>query len=212
YIFLSKSLVIFLRGDVMLLRGIFAAFSLLIISATAMADSVDVNLRNNSAQFQYIASMGHDTLGKAEMHAGVIYVNQKNLLGDLGILVKDEVGKSVPGLSVGVGIKGLTAKTNGNNSLAPGNNMAALAIGGMVRYAPFPDRRFGIVGQLYLSPNIVTFGDADRYTETGVRFEYEIIPQAAAYLGYRRINFGLKSVFSDVTLDEGAFLGVRIMF
>lgn len=187
----------------MFLRRIFV-LSLLTASTTALADTVDVNLRDNSAQFQYIASMGRDTLGKAEMHAGVLYVDKRNLLGDLGILVKDEVGRNAPGVSVGVGIKGLTAK-------AKGYNASALALGGMVRYSPFPDHRFGIVGQLYFSPNIVTFGDADRYTETGVRFEYEIIPQASAYLGYRRVNFGLQ-LNSDVTLDEGAFLGVRISF
>ena len=47
--------------------------------------------------------------------------------------------------------------------------------------------------------------------ETGARLEYEIIPQAAVYLGYRRINFGFESI-SDVILEEGAHLGVRIMF
>ena len=185
------------------LRRIFA-LSLLTASTSALADTVDVNLRNNSAQFQYMASMGRDTLGKAEMHAGVLYVDKKNLLGDFGILVKDDVGSSASGISVGVGIKGLSAK-------AKDNDASALAIGGLVRYSPLPDHRFGIIGQLYFSPNIVTFGDADRYTETGVRFEYEIIPQAAAYLGYRRVTFGIETK-SYVTLDEGAFVGVRIMF
>lgn len=187
----------------MSLRGIFA-FSLLIVSATALADAVDVNLRNNSAQLQYIASMGRDTLGKAEMHLGVLYADRWNALGELGIAVKDDVSKSVPGLSVGVGIKGVTAR-------AKNNNAAALAIGGLVRYAPFPDRRFGVIGQIYHSPSIVTYGKADRYTETGVRLEYEIIPQAAIYLGYRKVNFGIK-LNPDATLDEGAMVGVRISF
>jgi len=187
----------------MLLRGTLA-LSLLIISTAVLADTVDVNLRDNSAQLQYFASMGRDTLGRADMHAGLLYVDKHNLLGDLGLIVRNEVGKSAPGVSVGVGIKGLTAKANGHNA-------AALAIGGMVRYSPLPDHRFGIIGQLYLSPNIVTFGDADRYIETGVRLEYEIIPQAAAYLGYRNVKFGIQGN-SDATLDEGGFIGVRIMF
>lgn len=187
----------------MFLRRIFA-LSLLTASTAAMADAVDVNLRDNSAQLQYIASMGHDTLGKADMHAGIVYVDKENLLGDLGITVRDEVGKNAPGLSVGVGIKVLTAK-------AKNNHASALALGGMARYSPLPDRRFGIIAQLYYSPNIVTFGNADRYTETVARLEYEIIPQAAVYLGYRRIKFGFESI-SDVILEEGAHLGVRIMF
>jgi hypothetical protein len=68
-----------------------------------------------------------------------------------------------------------------------------------------------MIGSVYFSPNITTFGDADRFTETGVRVEYEIIPQAAAYLGYRKIRFGLSSA-PDVILDEGIHVGVRLSF
>lgn len=188
----------------MLLSRIFAV-SLLFICTSAWSDAVDINLRDNSAQLQYSASMGRDTLGRSELHAGFLYVDKDNRLGDIGILVQDEVGERVPGLSVGAGIKGLTAK-------AQRFNATALAIGGMVKYAPLANRRFSIVGELYLSPNIVTFGDADRYVETNVRFEYELIPQASAYIGYRKINFGLENYPVDAVLDEGAHLGLRIMF
>jgi len=40
----------------------FVALSLIAFSSTALADSVDINLRDNSAQVQYNASMGKDTL------------------------------------------------------------------------------------------------------------------------------------------------------
>jgi hypothetical protein len=187
----------------MLYRGTLALF-LLTFSTFVLADAVDFNLRNDSVQFQYLASMGTGNLGKTDMHAGLLYVNQKDLLADLGIMVRDDVSKSAPGVSVGAGIKGVTAKANDHS-------VAAIALGGLVRYSPFSDHRFGIIGQLYFSPHIVTFGDADRYTETGARLEYEIIPQAAAYLGYRKINFGIEAK-PDATLDEGAYVGVRIMF
>ena len=98
----------------------------------------------------------------------------------------------------------LTAKAQNNNAVA-------LALGGMVRYAPFPDRRLGLIASLYYSPNIVTFGDTDRCAEIGARMEFEIIPQALVYLGYRRIEFGLEAK-PNVILEEGAHLGVRIIF
>lgn len=198
----------------MLLRRIVALSLLAVsttvtVSTTAMADTIDFNLRDTSAQFQYKSSMGRDALGKTEFHLGILYVNKNNLLSDFGVLVKDELGDNVPGFSVGVGIKGLVARVKGDNPTA--SNGSALALGGLVRYSPPSIPRLGIVGQVYLSPHIVSFGDANRYVETGVQMEFEVIPQSAVYLGYRRIGFGLRAQPYTI-LDEGFHLGVRISF
>ena len=179
------------------------------VSTTALADTVDINLRDTSAQLQYISSLGRDPLGKTKFHAGVLYVNRNNMLGDFGLLVQDELGDNAPGFSVGVGIKGVVAKVTGNSTIV--SSTSALALGGLVRYSPPATQRLGIVGEVYLSPNIVTFGDANRYVETNVRAEYEVIPQAVAYVGYRRIEFGINNRPNEI-LDEGVNLGVRISF
>lgn len=181
------------------------ALSLLAFSTTVLADAFDVNMNDTSVQLQYRASMGHDTLGRSELHFGYLYANKNNSFGDLGILVQDEVGSNAPGVTVGVGLKGVIARSQNNF------NATALAIGGLVRFAPFTDTRFGISGLVYLSPNIVTFGDADRFIETGVKLDYEVIPQAVVYLGYRKIKFNLNAG-SDGTLNEGVNVGVKISF
>ncbi|MEO6975312.1 MAG: YfaZ family outer membrane protein [Gallionella sp.] len=187
------------------------AFSTLAtVSTTALADTVDINLRDSSAQFQYISSLGRDPLGKTKFHAGVLYVNRQNMLGDFGLVVQDELGDNAPGFSVGVGLKGLVARVTGNNSTIV-NSTSALALGGLVRYSPPDIKRLGVVGEAYMSPNIVTFGDANRYIETNLRVEYEVIPQAVAYIGYRKIKFGINNR-PDAILDEGVNLGVRISF
>jgi hypothetical protein len=193
----------FLRSEVMSLRHV-VALSLLTISTAALADAFDINLRDTSAQLQYSAAMGHSTLGKSEMHFGYLYTSKTNSYADLGILVKDEVSADAPGLTVGVGIKGLLAKVNTNRT-------TALALGGLVRYSPPAAPRLGIVGTAYWSPSIMTFGDADRTVETGARVEYEVIPQATAYVGYRKINVGLKNA-GEALLEEGAHIGVRLTF
>lgn len=180
------------------------ALSLLATSSSAVADAVDINLRDSAAQIQYRASMGHDTLGRSEMHMGFLYTNDKGKLGDLGILVQDQVGKDIPGLTAGVGIKGVITNTTSKNA-------SALALGGLLRYAPLDNTRFGISGAVYLSPNIVTFGDAERYTETGLSVDFEIIPQAIAYVGYRHIKLAIANS-SDLTVDEGVHVGVKLSF
>lgn len=190
----------------MLLRSV-VSVSLLALSASAFADAVDVNLRDTSAQVQYKAALGGTNLGKSEFDFGGIYTSKNSLLGEAGILVKDDIGGNAPGVSVGVGLKALSARINPVNV-----NATALALGGMVRYSPPAERRLGLVAQLYLSPNITTFGGADRYTETGVRVEYEVIPSAVVYLGYRNISFNVKNTGTSTTFDEGVHVGVRMMF
>lgn len=187
----------------MLLRNFFA-LSLLTASTTILADTVDINLRDNSAQLQFGTSIGRDSLGSSNLHAGFLYTNNNDRLVDLGILVKEAVGSSDSGVTAGVGLKGVIASVGKNNA-------AALALGGLIRFSLPANTKLGIVGQLYFSPNIVTYRDADRYVETTARLEYEIIPQAAAYLGYRRINFGFIAR-SDAVLDSGFHVGVRMTF
>jgi len=189
--------------------SLLSASTLATVGTTALADTVDINLRDTSAQFQYKSSMGRDALGKTEFHLGVLYVNKNNMLGDFGLLVKDELGGNAPGFSVGVGIKGVVAKVTGKSATT--SNTSAMALGAMARYSPPATPRLGLVGELYMSPNIVTFGDANRYVESDVRLEYEVIPQAVAYLGYRNIQFNINNG-PNSTLDEGAFLGVRMSF
>jgi predicted enzyme related to lactoylglutathione lyase len=187
----------------MLLRHL-VALSLITASSTALADSFDINLRDTSAQLQYSAALGSSTLGKNEMHLGYLYTSKTNSYADFGILVKDEVSPNAPGLTVGVGLKGLLAKVNTNTA-------SALALGGQVRYAAPAVPRIGFSASAYWSPNILTFGDADRTVETGARLEYEVIPQATAYIGYRKINVGLKNA-GQAKLEEGAHIGVRLSF
>jgi hypothetical protein len=189
--------------------SLFVFCTTITVSSTVIADTVDINLRDSSAQFQYKSSLGRDPLGKTEFHTGLLYADSNNLLVDLGLLVKDELGGNAPGYSVGVGIKGIVAKVSNNNNTA--SDATGMALGALVRYSPLATQRMGIVGEVYLSPKITTFGDANRYVEANARLEYEVIPQAVAYLGYRRIGLGLKS-HPYAILDEGVFLGVRISF
>ncbi|MDH4234909.1 MAG: hypothetical protein OEV15_07230, partial [Gallionella sp.] len=106
----------------MLFRNIFTLF-ILTASSTILADSVDINLRDNSVQLQYIAPLGRDSVGTSELHAGFLYTNDNDRFGDLGLLVKGPVGSSDSGVTAGVGLKGVMASVNSNDAVA-------LALGG----------------------------------------------------------------------------------
>lgn len=187
----------------MLLRNILA-LTLLTASSAILADTFDINLRDNSVQLQYGASMGRDSLGSSQLHMGFLYTSDNDRFGDLGLLVKGTVGNGESGMTAGVGVKGLLATVQGHNA-------GAIALGGQMRFSPASDGRLGFVGQLYFSPNITTYRDAERYAEGVARVEYDLIPQATAYVGYRRISFSLLNR-PDVVLDPGFHVGVRLTF
>lgn len=187
----------------MLFRNLVALF-LLTASTATLADTIDINMRDNAVQLQYIAPVGRDTLGSSELHAGLLYTSDHNRFGDFGILVKGEVGDGSTGVTAGIGLKGVIATVNLNDAVA-------LALGGQVGFAVPSVPRLGIIGQLYFSPNIVTYSDAERFAEADARVEYELIPQASAYIGYRRITVSLKTKSNEV-LDTGFHGGVRMSF
>lgn len=188
----------------MLIRNIFA-FALLTACSTALADSLDVNLRDNSAQLQYGASLGRDSIGASEVHAGILYTSNSDRFVDFGLVVKETPGTSASGLTAGVALKGVMASVGNTDA-------AAVALGGQLHYL-FPDApRFALVGRIYFSPNITTYSDAERFTEAVARLEFEVIPQAVAYLGYRRISFSLINVPSASVLDSGLHLGAKMVF
>lgn len=196
----------------MLSRHIFA-FLLLFISGSTLADALDVNLSNDVAQFRYIASMGNVGQGKSEMHMGVTFNDSNSAMGEVGLLVMN-AGNAASIASFGVGLTALAARVEMRNiaGIDENRNVAALAIGGQIRLAPAADQKFGVVGQAYLAPDIVTSGDAKRFVQTGVRIEYEVIPQAVAYIGYRKLKFTMDTSAQGVVMDEGAHLGVRVAF
>lgn len=188
----------------MLIRNILA-LALLVAASTALADSVDINLRDSSVQLQYGAPIGRDSLGASELHAGILYTNDNDRFADFGLLVKEMPGSSDSGITAGVGLKGVMASVNNTDA-------AALALGAQVHY-PFPEApRFALVGRIYFSPNITTYSDAERFTEGTARLEFEVMPQAVAYLGYRRISFSLINFLNSAVLDSGLHAGVKMSF
>ena len=106
----------------MLLRYMLAV-SLLAVNSIAWADSIDVNLSNDVAQFQYLASSGRVGQGVSEFHMGFLYNNSSNAMVDVGLTVSNSDDRSSIA-TFGIGVKAIAA-TVGKNT-----NAVALALGG----------------------------------------------------------------------------------
>ena len=145
------------------------AVSLLLGSSVAVADTVDINVGNKVAQFKYGVPSG--IAGKSSLFASFLYNDDNDALADAGLLVLTEEG-TVPGLSLGVGAKAVAASLN---KVSPSRKfVSGVALGGQVRFELPADRRFAVVGEFHYAPSIISFGDADHFSQVAVRGEFSL--------------------------------------
>jgi hypothetical protein len=182
------------------------AISLLSVSCFAAADTLDVGLSNTTAQFKYGVSSG--LAGKSEVYAELMYNDVNSVIGGMGLLVaNDEM--NTPGLTFGVGAKAVAATIKNAPSR---KNASAIALGLQVRYELPSERRVALAGELYMAPKIITYGDAERYQQYGVRAEFSMSRQVQIYAGYRKTLFVISSTGADAVLINGPHLGVQLSF
>jgi hypothetical protein len=173
-------------------------------STTAVADSIDVNLREKAVRLTYAANVSS---GGLNADFGILYNEDKKQLDDTlyhaGLLVSGENWSETGTFDISLG--GRLIYTSPENV-----DLGALAFGGQLRFSPV--HRLGIGGSVFYAPSITSFMDADGYTETGIRIDYQVLPQAFVYLGYRNIEVDIENGPDNVELDEGAHAGFKILF
>jgi hypothetical protein len=183
-----------------------AACFLLFSGTAAMANMLDVNLNNNTAQFQFSTATGVEAQGNADLFAGLLYNNRHSVLVNAGVMQRNPLDG---GFSVGVGMEAIAATIKDNWPTK--SNTSAIALDALVRFSPPTVPQMGISGELHYAPNILTFGDAVRYSQGVVRLDYELAPQTMVYVGYRKITFGIKNAPAAV-LDSGPHIGFKLAF
>ena len=185
--------------------------SLLVLSPAAFAGGVDINLNNTTLQFQGSASASDFIEGNSELHAGLLFNDLNNIFVDAGLVVRgggEEEAASGPIAAAGVKAVFGSIHRVASTTAEFGS---AIAVGGEFGYALPTVAPVAIVVEYFFSTKILTFADAERFNQFGLRLELMGSPQAKVYLGYREIGFGLKSGGS-ATLDSGTVLGVNAKF
>lgn len=63
----------------------------------------------------------------------------------------------------------------------------------------------------FVAPSITSFSDAERFSELVARLQVEIIPQASAYVGFRRMRFDTED-YEGIRVDDSGHVGLKISF
>lgn len=180
--------------------------ALLCVSGAAVsAQQIDLSLSNDTAMLRYIKPISYSAAGRTDADFGLLHTKSKDQLMMAGIAMIGEAGSQAPGLDGGVGFRAYGVSMDNAN-------VGAVTVGGMLRYVPPTLNRVGLVAALNYAPHVTTFGDATRFWDFNVRAEYEVLPAASVYVGYRDVGTRLEPNNVDVDLDQGAHIGLKMSF
>ena len=174
--------------------------------AAAAAQQIDLSLNSDTALLRYTLPISYSTSGRTDADFGLLHTESNDPLLMAGITMLGEAGSQVPGLDGGVGFRAYGI------SMDNGADIGAVTLGGMLKYVPPALNRVGLVAALNYAPNVTVTGDANRLWDFTVRAEYEVLPMAAVYIGYRDVGVRMEINSRDITLDQGAHFGLRMSF
>jgi len=126
-------------------------------SFSALAGAVDVNLSNDTIEAKYDSAAG-----AADWTFGGLYNrDDKSYALNVGLLATGDAGAGNSRIEGGLGGKIYTVHV-------PGSDVAALALGGQVRWFP-GNGSFGFGGYAFYAPKVVTFVDGTNFYDAGLR-------------------------------------------
>jgi hypothetical protein len=174
------------------------------LSATGLqAAELDLNLNDDAAKLSYAADVSDRNL---RVDGGVLHHQDR---GDVLHIGLNLIGDASPGanpVTGGLGGRLIYADADLNN-----RDAVYLGIGGFLRYTLPTYDRFSVYGHLYYAPDVLAFGDGDRYQEAEARVSYNVLRQADLYLGVRYSNARFDNAGSQ-TIDNGLHIGIQLRF
>lgn len=192
---------------------------LLFLAAMLLASAqnvVDINLNDSDieAGYEHIKKFSRNTKIYTSAHflRGESTYNKdwkkKNWLTDLQMSVMGLT--AIPGLSVGIGAKGIFSRIDGGRS--KDWDTLGFGIKGDVLYAlPISVKTY--IHALYVyGPNSLAFMDLKSFSDFRIQLDVEIIDGGMIYGGFRDIELKMKRYKGSFELNKAFFVGVKFVF
>lgn len=175
---------------------------------TARADMFNIQLSSESGRFIYATEVFGGQYGPVDMELGLYFNEDDDTVGHVGMLVRNDTLDNPLVISVGAR---LYYGDVGNSPTQLKSDVGAMAIGGELLFIPDNLGGLGFGFHYYVAPSIVSFFDADGFTEYGVRLDYALTQQASVYIGYQKIEADLDNG-TKLEIDSSGFFGIGLRF
>ncbi len=176
------------------------------IALSSQAADFDIALSEETASLELIADSDVVGVGGADLLLGLFFNEDDDYMGSLGMLAYGAPAGGEQPFSFGLGGKLYYAAID-----KPDANVSALALGVTTKYHIPGNMPMSLGAELYFAPGITSFQDADQFLDARIRFSIDVLPSAAAFIGYRLTTVDFEEG-GDVDLDENLHLGIRIQF
>ena len=178
------------------------SLSAMLASPAALAGgSLDISLADDSARIGWDAARMDTGL---HLNAALLHETDEGDMLNAGVHVVD-VRNRQSDLYIGAGAN-LYGFTNDDY------NGGAIGVGGFFRYNfPF-NRNFGMSGHAYYAPPVVSFAEIENMFDADITLQYNLIPSAHLYTGFRMASLKLEERGGRFKLGEGLHFGLRLDF
>ena len=172
---------------------------------TTIDHAVELYISDDALEAQYVRTLDLGDLGPVEAKAGILYNEDRDLIGvgDLLMNVGDDVGVRALEVRVGTRVYGMF--------LAPEDqDVFSIGVGGEAQYFIDSARTTSVTLGLFYAPDIATFGQADNVKDVVLRFMTRLRNGTDIFVGYRSLEVDIQP--QDREVDDNLHLGFRRSF
>ncbi len=179
---------------------------LFLFPAASRANDFEAAVSAETAQFTFRSDSSLIGWGGAELGLGLFYNENSDYVGQMSLMQRRQASQNNP-LTLGVGARLYLGDLDDINQ-----SIAAVAIGGEIRYTIPGVMPMAIYLNGHYAPKITSFSDTEEVVDINLGFQIEILPQTTAFVGYRSLEVDVKDASGYELDDDRVHIGVRFTF
>lgn len=171
-------------------------------AASVQAHTVDLGINDDAVALDYTTQIPKSALN---VGAGFLHHNDNGDAFYGSLFVADNVNKQ-SGILAGLGARFYFIDADKIDQ-----DGTSLGLGGFINWDVPGVPNLSLRSDLYYAPDVVSFGEIEKFVDFSARVQYRIIEQAWLHAGYRLAEASPEEG-RDQKIDEGLFFGLMIWF
>ncbi|MBL7004893.1 MAG: hypothetical protein ISR69_12820 [Gammaproteobacteria bacterium] len=172
---------------------------------SVQANDFEAALSSKAAQFSMYSDSSVIGWGGSDLALRFMYNEDDDFLAQAEVLSVRPASEGTP-LTLGVGLKAYAGVVSTDK------NILSIGVGGSIQYVIPATMPVTAYGNLFYSPEITSFSDAETIRDFNIGVQVEAMPQTKMFIGYRNLKLDTDTVKGYRLDDKKIHFGVRFTF